>query len=210
MPNFSSDRNIWFEDLSCAKLKSDNFCPGVYSDEGKTLTAESAYSDWGYRHRDPLWMFWRKCEIKVIQILGCSIRIQFSNKTENTYDHSADIWRNNDVIVTALRCIDYSPFTRGLRDLCASLLRPKTGQVAVEGRREAERLPWSFKGGTRGVHTSPWTPWSPWSFEHVQNSRTKVAEEVGRSQVAQRRREEGTRIAAITEWMHIGRSLVTP
>ena len=27
-------------------------------------------------------------------------------------------------------------------------------------------------------------PWSPWSFEHVQNSRTKVAEEVGSSQVA--------------------------
>ena len=27
----------------------------------------------------------------------------------------------------------------------------KTGQVAVEGRKEADRLPWSFKGGTQDV-----------------------------------------------------------
>ena len=84
----------------------------------------------------------------------------------------------------------------------------KTVQVAVEGRREAERLPWSFKGGTQDVQASPWTPWSPWSFEHVQNSRTKVAEEVGRSQVAQRRQDEGTHIAVVAEWTHSGRPLV--
>ena len=84
----------------------------------------------------------------------------------------------------------------------------KTVQVAVEGRREAERLPWSFKGGTQDVQASPWTPWSPWSFEHVQNSRTKFAEEVGRSQVAQRRQDEGTHIAVVAEWMHSGRPLV--
>ena len=59
-----------------------------------------------------------------------------------------------------------------------------TGQVAVEGRTEAERLSWSFKGGTQDVQTSPWTPRSPWSFEHVQNSRTKVVEDVGRSKEA--------------------------
>ena len=46
------------------------------------------------------------------------------------------------------------------------------------------------------------------SFEHVQNSRTKVAEEVGRSQVAQRRQDEGTHIAVVAEWMHSGRPLV--
>ena len=61
----------------------------------------------------------------------------------------------------------------------------KTGQVAVEDTKEAERLPWSFKGGTEDIQTWPWTPWSPWSFEHVQNSRTKVAEEVDRSHVTQ-------------------------
>ena len=86
----------------------------------------------------------------------------------------------------------------------------KTGQVAVEGRKEAERLPWSLNGGTQDVQTSPWTPWSPWSFGHVQNSRTKVAEEVGRSQVARMRQEEGTHIAMVAEWMHSGRPLVAP
>ena len=104
------------------------------------------------------------------------------------------------------------PLHRGC-DRCASLVRPHnqiTGQVAVERRTEAERLSWSFKGGTQDVQTSPWTPRSPWSFEHVQNSRTKVAEEVGRSQVAQKRQEEGTRIAVVVEWTHGGRPLVAP
>ena len=44
----------------------------------------------------------------------------------------------------------------------------------------------------------------------VQNSRTKVAEEVGRSQVAQRRQDGGTHITVVTEWMHSGRPLVAP
>ena len=78
----------------------------------------------------------------------------------------------------------------------------QTGQVAVEGTTEAESLPWWFKGGTEDVQTLPWTPWSPWSFEHVQSSRTKVAQEVGRPQVAQSRQEEYIRIAVFAEWMH--------
>ena len=100
----------------------------------------------------------------------------------------------------------YTPFTQGTT-FVPPLCDHKIGQVAVEGRREAERLPWSFKGGTQDVQTSPW---SPWSFEHVQNSRTKVAEEIGRSRVAQRRQEEGTRIAVVAEWVHSGRPLVAP
>ena len=100
------------------------------------------------------------------------------------------------------------PLYTGAATSVPPLCDHKTVQVAVEGRREAERLPWSFKGGTQDVQASPWTPWSPWSFEHVQNSRTKVAEEVGRSQVAQRRQGEGTHIAVVAEWMHTGRPLV--
>ena len=103
----------------------------------------------------------------------------------------------------------YTPFTQGTT-FVPPLCDHKIGQVAVEGRREAERLPWSFKGGTQDVQTSPWTPWSPWSFEHVQNSRTKVGEEIGRSRVAQKRQEEGTRIAVVAEWVHSGRPLVAP
>ena len=99
------------------------------------------------------------------------------------------------------------PLYTGAATSVPPLCDHKTVQVAVEGRREAERFPWSFKG-TQDVQASPWTPWSPWSFEHVQNSHTKVAEEVGRSQVAQRRQDEGTHIAVVAEWMHSGRPLV--
>ena len=60
------------------------------------------------------------------------------------------------------------------------------------------------------VQTSLWTPWSPWSFDHVQNSRIEVTEEVGRSQVAQRRQEEGTFIAMVADGMCRGRPLVAP
>ena len=102
------------------------------------------------------------------------------------------------------------PLYTGAATFLPPLCDHKTGQVAVEGRKEAERLPWPFSGGIQDVQTSPWTPWSPWSFEHVQNSRTKVAEEVGRSQVAQSRQEEGTHIAVVAEWMHSGRPLVAP
>ena len=102
----------------------------------------------------------------------------------------------------------FYPLYTGAATSVPPLCDHKTVQVAVEGRREAERLPWSFKGGTQDVQASPWTPWSPWSFEHVQNSRTKVAEEVGRSQVAQRRQDEGTHIAVVAEWMHSDRPLV--
>ena len=95
-----------------------------------------------------------------------------------------------------------TPFYTGAVTFVPPLCHHKTGQVAVEDREETERLPWSFKGGTQDVQTSPWMAWSPWSFEHVQNSRTKVAEEVGRSQVALRRQEEGTHIAMVAEWMY--------
>ena len=30
MQTFCSDPHIWFENLTCAKIKSENFCPGVY------------------------------------------------------------------------------------------------------------------------------------------------------------------------------------
>ena len=53
-----------------------------------------------------------------------------------------------------------TPLHRGC-DLCASLVGHKTGQVAT---KEAERLPWSFKGGAPDVQTSTWMSWSPWSF----------------------------------------------
>ena len=102
------------------------------------------------------------------------------------------------------------PLYTGAVTFVPPLCDHKTGQVTVEGTEEAERLPWSLKGGTEDVQTSPWTPWSLWSFEHVQNSPTKVAEEVGRSQVAQRRQEEGTHIAVVEKWMHMGRPLVAP
>ena len=100
-----------------------------------------------------------------------------------------------------------APYNTGSATFLPPLCDHKTGQVAVEGRKEAERLSWLLNGGTQDVQTSPWTPWLPWSFEHVQNSRTKVAEEVGRSQVARRRQEEGTHIAMVAEWMHSGRPL---
>ena len=102
----------------------------------------------------------------------------------------------------------YNPLYIGVATFVPPLCNHKTGQVAAEGTKDAESLPWSFKGGTEDVQSPPWTPWSPWSFEHVQNSRTQVADEVGRWQVAQRRQEEGKRIAVVAEWMHRGRPMV--
>ena len=116
---------------------------------------------------------------------------------------------DNELSAWAATCSLYPLYT-GAATFLPPLCDHKTGQVAVEGRKEAERLPWSLNGGTQDVQTSPWTPWSPRSFEHVQNSRTKVAEEVGRSQVARRRQEEGTHIAMVAEWMHSGRPLASP
>ena len=119
-------------------------------------------------------------------------------------------WRNDFVITHPdeispwVSHPDYLyPFALGLRPLglpCAT-----TKQVAAKGTKEAERSFWLFKGGTQDAQISPWTPWSPWSFEHVQKNCTKVAEEVGRSQVAQRGQEEGTCFAVVAEWMHKGR-----
>ena len=80
----------------------------------------------------------------------------------------------------------------------------KTGQVAVKGRREAERLPWSFKDGTLDVQTSH----GRHGRREVLDMFKTVAEEVGRSQVAQRMQDEGTHIAVVAEWMHGGRPLV--
>ena len=81
-----------------------------------------------------------------------------------------------------------------------SLSDHRTGQVAVEGRNEAERLSWSFKGGhsTLDIAMDAMIAVKFW------------AEEVGRSQVAQRRQEEGTHIVVVAEWMHSGRPLVAP
>ena len=64
----------------------------------------------------------------------------------------------------------------------------KTSQVAVEGTNDAEMLPWSFKGDTEDVQITQWT--------------SKVAEEVGRSQITQRRQEEGTRITVVADCLH--------
>ena len=102
------------------------------------------------------------------------------------------------------------PLYTGAATFVPPLCDHKTGQVAVEGTKGAEQWPWSFKSGTENVQTLAWTSWSPWGFEHVQNSRTKVAEEVSRSQVAERRQEESTRIAVVAKWMHRGRPLVAP
>ena len=61
------------------------------------------------------------------------------------------------------------PLYTGAATFLPPLCDHKTGQVAVEGRKEAEWLPWSFNGGTQDVQTSPWTQngytvvghWSP-------------------------------------------------
>ena len=75
----------------------------------------------------------------------------------------------------------------------------KTGQVAVEGTKETERLPWTFKSGTKYVQISPWTPWSPWRSEHAQNIRTKVKEFVARRSL-----RGGRRKAHVSPWSQNG------
>ena len=52
------------------------------------------------------------------------------------------------------------PPSHGGSDLCASLVRPNTWS-GCQGLEEAEKLPMSFKGGSKYIQTPPWTPWSP-------------------------------------------------
>ena len=104
---------------------------------------------------------------------------------------------NGDVIMLI-------PFYTGAATFVPPLCDHRTGQVAGEGRKEAKMSPWSFKGGTQDVQTSPWTPWWPWNFEHVQNSHTKVAEEVSRSQIVQKRQGE----AHASPWSQNGCTVV--
>ena len=47
-----------------------------------------------------------------------------------------------------------TPFTQGLRPLCLPCATTKLTRSPLK----AERRPWSFKGGTQDVQTSPWTP----------------------------------------------------
>ena len=100
------------------------------------------------------------------------------------------------------------PLYTGAATFVPPLCDYKTGHVAVEGTEEAKGCLAQSRVGTEDVQTSPSMPWSLWSFDYVQNSRTKVAEEVGRSQVARRRQAEGIHIAVVAEWMHRGRPLV--
>ena len=70
---------------------------------------------------------------------------------------SRDIRNNQGLIIPHLHLFTWSvTFVPRLCD-------HKTGQVVVEATKEAERLPWSFKGGTKDVQTSPRTPRSPCS-----------------------------------------------
>ena len=67
----------------------------------------------------------------------------------------------------------HSKLYTGAATFVPPLCDNKTCWLAAEGTKEAERLPWSFKGGIEDVQS---TPWSPWILSYVQNSRTKVAE----------------------------------
>ena len=96
------------------------------------------------------------------------------------------------------------PLYTGAATFLPALCDHKTGQVAVEGREEAERLPWSLNGGTQDVQTSPWTPWSPWSFEHVQT----VAQRSPRRAVTHRSLEGGRRKAHTSPWWQNGCTMV--
>ena len=89
-------------------------------------------------------------------------------------------------------CMRYTPFPQRLQPLwlpCATI-------QLVRSPLDAQRRPNGVLGRSKMMHrtirprTSPWTPWSPWSLEIIQNSPTKVAEEVGCSQVAQTRQGE--------------------
>ena len=58
---------------------------------------------------------------------------------------------------------------------------------------------WSFQRGTQDAQVLPSTPYSSSSFEHIQNSRTSVVEEVGYSMVAHMWQKEGRRIVVLAQ-----------
>ena len=84
----------------------------------------------------------------------------------------------------------YAPFTHGLRSLCLLCATTKLTRSLLGAQRMPKVCLDRSRVAPQDVQTSPWTPCSPWNFGHVQNSRTKVAEEVGHSQVAQRRKRK--------------------
>ena len=102
-----------------------------------------------------------------------------------------------------MNCLAFNtPLHRGwLRPLCLPCVTTKPARSPLKAQTSLKGCLCHSGGGAGDVQTSPWTPRSPWSFEHVQNQPTMVAEEPGRSQVAQRRQGEGTRVAVVAEWM---------
>ena len=101
-----------------------------------------------------------------------------------------------------------TPFTQVLLPLCLPCATTKLARSPLK----AEGRPNGCRGRSRVAHRT-------FRHRHGYHGRREVLSMfktvaqrsprgVGRSQVAQRRQDEGTHIAVVAEWMHSGRSLV--
>ena len=96
-----------------------------------------------------------------------------------------------------IKVSDYTPFTLGLRLLCLHCATTKLARSPLKAERRPNGC---LISRSRLVHRT----FRPRHGRHVQNSRTKVAEEVGRSQVAQRRQVK----ARASPWLQNGNIMV--
>ena len=81
-------------------------------------------------------------------------------------------------------------------DFCASLLRPQIWPSRRWRQKVGREVALVVQGWCTGRSGIAMDTWSPRSFEHIQNSRQRSP----RRSVAQRKQEEGTRIAVVDHW----------
>ena len=127
--------------------------------------------------------------------------------------HKGPVMQGYDVIFTVSLntsgqmnkvTVCYIPLTQDC-NLCASLVRPQSWSGRRWRRKVGRKFALVVRGCHRGRSDLATDTVVAVKFWACPNSRTNVAEEVGCSQVAHRRQEEGTHIAVVAEWMHRGR-----
>ena len=129
--------------------------------------------------------------------------------SQMTYSSAFPWMKTFEFYKISLKYVPYTPFTQGLRPLCLPCVTTKLDRLPVKAQRRQ-------KGclGHSGVAQRTFRPrHGRHGHREVLSMFKTVAQscrKASRSQVAQGRPEEGTRIAVVAESMHKGQPFVDP